>query len=99
MRRKADSFLPLITYHSTLSRRYFDHRGPQEFVAEAVAALHLLHHRVGFKLVRLLGGDGLVDVRVEGTPDGRDDLDAEAFEHAVELLGDELDALQEVPEL
>src|SRR5947209_17072475 len=89
----------LITHHSSLPRGYFDHRGAQELVAEAVAPLHLLHDCVGFYFVRRLGGDGLVHVRVEELADRGHGLDAEAFEHAAELSVDQLDAVQEVAEL
>src|SRR5947207_639714 len=82
----------LITYHSSLSGGYFNHRGAQELVAEAVAPLHLLHDCVGFDFVRRLGGDGLVHVRVEKLADRGHDLDAQAFEHAAELTVNQLDA-------
>src|SRR2546423_4355813 len=95
--RVALSFIHrFYTPHSTLSGSYFDHRGAQEFVAEAVAPLHLLHDCVGFDFFRLLGGDGLVDVRVEEVADRRHHLDPEAFEHAAELSVNQLDALQGV---
>src|ERR687883_1751347 len=74
-----------IIFYRSLTRGDLDHRGAQELVAEAVAPLHLLRDRVGRDFVRRLGGDGLVDVRVEEFADRRHDLDAETFEHAAEL--------------
>jgi len=79
-------------------RRNLDHGRPQQSIADAIAARHLCDHGVWFVFVRSFGDYGFVDVRIESFANRRDGLDAERFEHLVQLFADEFDAMKEMPE-
>src|SRR5215211_5434331 len=91
--------MPIAFPIQLLSRRDFNERGANQFVADLVTAANLLHDRVRLVLVCRLGHHGLVQMRIERFADCFDRLDAERFEHAVELLPDQIDATQKMAKL
>src|SRR5713226_5882349 len=81
------------------ARCHFDHCRPQQSIANAIAALHLGYNRVRFVLVGSFSYDRFVYVRIKTLAHGGNRLDAEGLQHLVQLLADQFNPVQEMPEL